>query len=58
MLCEVKAYLALMDYSELATWYDGYTIGNEKEHTNKILLVGICYDKKSKKHTCKIEKLV
>ena len=27
-----------------------------KEHADKILLVGICYDKKSKKHTCKIER--
>ncbi|MGM9706064.1 MAG: AAA family ATPase [Prevotella sp.] len=26
-----------------------------KEHSNRILLIGICYDKKSKKHTCKIE---
>ena len=27
-----------------------------KEHADKILLVGICYDKKSKKHTGKIER--
>ena len=32
----------------------GY-INKVKEHADKILLVGICYDKKSKKHTCKIE---
>ena len=30
-------------------------INKVKEHAHKILLVGICYDKKSKKHTCKIE---
>ena len=30
-------------------------INKVKEHANKILLIGICYDKKSKKHTCKIE---
>ena len=33
----------------------GY-INKVKEHADKILLVGICYDKKSKKHTCKIER--
>ena len=31
-------------------------INKVKEHTDRILLVGICYDKKCKKHTCKIEK--
>ena len=34
----------------------GY-INKVKEYSDKILLVGISYDKKSKKHTCKIERL-
>ena len=34
----------------------GY-INKVKEYSDKILLVGISYDKKSKKHICKIERL-
>lgn len=32
-------------------------LGEEKEYTGKILAVGISYDKKTKKHACKIETL-
>lgn len=33
-------------------------IGEEPKYVGKILVVGIAYDKKTKKHSCKIEELL
>ena len=37
---------------------DKHYIDGLKSYTGKVLLVGIAYDKKSKKHSCVIEEVV
>ena len=53
------------DFEKAKIWYDGYQLAGYhlynpnsiSRYTGKILLVGINYDKKTKKHQCIIEKI-
>ena len=53
------------DFGKAKIWYDGYQLAGYhlynpnsiSRYTGKILLVGINYDKKTKKHQCIIEKI-
>lgn len=52
----IKTKLGVVEYSR-RLYLDTYT-GSRKEYGKELLLVGINYDKKTKKHECVIERAV